>query len=111
MVAKNFRLQGADALIMGSYHRGQFNTTILDKAAVWSKDGALPFILLGDFTDSASNITLTSWAQSVGAVVATPDAEATCNTSRREPSFLDFAVLSEYLFGLIQAFVVEKGVP
>ena len=107
LVVKSVRLQGADVLIMGSYHRGSLDKSILDSAAAWSKNGALPFVLLGDFNDAASNLVLASWARSVGAVVATPDGEATCNPSRGELSLLDFMVLSGCLFGMVRRFAVD----
>ena len=82
LVAKSVGLQGTEVLVMGSYHRDK---RVLDTAAVMTKNGALPFLLLGDFNDAPENPFFTSWACSIGAAVVVPNGGATCNPSRGDP--------------------------
>lgn len=98
-------IAGEDVIVMGSYHRGGITDSVLEQVRVLTRNGALLFLLSGDFNAPPAELEATGWPKMLHATVVAPS-QATCHQGKG--STIDYLLASTALSGLLQLRVIDE---
>ena len=73
-------MQKYDLLVFRFCHRGGISLQVLNEVAEQCRNGALPFVLFGDFNDTPDMLANTGWLDAMKATVVGPF-QPTCNSN------------------------------
>ena len=111
LVGTQIEFQTSPALFFGSYHRGGFDKTILQRVVAYTNGGRIPFVLAGDFNQDPESEEVQFWCGLLEATVLLAHGGPTCAASGGAPSTLDYLMVSKELRPLFLSCWVDWAVP
>ena len=97
---------GVDLLCFGCYHRDGMQLELLNEVARITRNGALPFLLVGDFNDVRGVVEASGWLQQTFSTVIGPTA-ATCTSGR----CIDYVIASNSILPIVHSVKIDWSIP